>query len=191
MHSFISIVWVGPSAQLEKRLQVRLSFGDIFQCQFSVIIQLLKLLVAVQNPLYRDLDISTIETDANLKASLNGDKNQTGSLQYHLMTSISVENDQLVFDADVVAQSCDVAEVMPSSIAINGDEAPSIGTDATIVLENSCITDIEFDGPVIDNARNEFVRAVATKLGKEVAKVEREEEAINEFDTQLSNITSS
>jgi hypothetical protein len=143
---------------------------------------LLKLLVAVQNPLYRDLDISTIETDANLKASLNGDKNQTGSLQYHLMTSISVENDQLVFDADVVAQSCDVAEVMPSSIAINGDEAPSIGTDAVIVLENSCITDIEFDGPVIDNARNEFVRAVATKLGKEVAKVEREEEAINEFD---------
>ena len=142
VHERISVMFVGPRAQLETQLGKALPFGANFSPRLDVMKRVLLALKHVENPYYKDVIIDA--DSAAAKRYFEGDKSTDGSFMHSVIAGTTVEDDEDVINVDVVAADTDPSAAQPQAAANRGEGAAHIAPDAELVIEDVFAGPLDF-----------------------------------------------
>ena len=141
LHQQISITFVGPRDQLERRLSAALPFGATLRNpNFDRMLQYLRFYIAInRNPEYTKMTLPQHGDDGadwqGVKEYFSGSKDEEGSLLNQLFSNIKVEEDKEVIAVDVVCASADPAKQQQQATEVHGDGDPILPVDSETVME--------------------------------------------------------
>lgn len=146
LHETVSITFVGPAKQLEKRMQAALPFGETLRApNFNALLQYLRFFQAIQrDDAYTNLKLprpgDNFSDWKNLKEYYTGDPSMNGTFLNRVFEGISVVEDRTVVAVDVVSTSADPSAAQQQATAVHGDDDADVSADSITVIEDVCLS---------------------------------------------------
>lgn len=172
MHTKVSIMFVGPRGQLEKRLKLALPFGDTLHnpdlenmLEHMLAFEILKVPGYVDVPDYLDSDE---ENDYLRKARNYYPPCESGDVLNHeipnsflnkVYKDLNLQESDDVVGVEVESTNADPAEQQQQSAAVHGSGPPCIGVSTPVALESIYIGKRHFVGASSDSGKSAVLLA--------------------------------
>ena len=172
MHTKVSIMFVGPKGQLEKRLKLALPFGDtLHNPDLENMLEHMKAFEILKVPGYEgvpDFLDSDMENDLLEKArkyyppSESGDvldHEKPNSFLDHVYKDLNLQESDDVVGIEVESTNADPAEQQQQAAAVHGAGPPCIGESTPVALESIYIGKRHFVGEASDSGKSAVLLA--------------------------------